>query len=93
MWTHWSGVFSVTSSGTCSLAASSARSPKVADLPLAWVIRPRRTVISAAGRFQRAAAARTSMARAVAPALRYCSKELGIAVEPPVPWMPKKRFL
>ncbi len=54
---------------------------------------PPDTVISPAGTSQRVAAARTSMWRAVAPARRYCSKEFAMAVEPPVPWMPKNRFL
>ncbi len=54
---------------------------------------PAATVISAAGTDQVSAAAATSSARAVAPARRICSQELAMAVEPPVPWTPKKRFL
>ena len=49
--------------------------------------------VSAAGTPHSLAAAVTSMARAAAPALRICSYEFAIAVEPPVPWTPKRRFL
>ena len=52
------------------------------------------TVISPAGTRQRSAAAPTSIARAVAPALRSCSYEFASAVLPPVSWTsPMKRLL
>ena len=46
-----------------------------------------------AGTPQAAAAAATSTSRAAAPALRYCKKLLAMAVEPPVPCVPKRKFL
>jgi hypothetical protein len=59
----------------------------------AWCSTPSATVISAAGTFQRFAAADTSMARAVAPVWRIWPQELAIAVLPPVPWAPPKNRL
>ena len=49
--------------------------------------------ISPTGTCHSSAAAATSIARAVAPALRYCKNELAIADEPPVPCSPNARFL
>ena len=86
------GSFSETPSGTGSLAAASARSPKVARLPDLWVSTPLETTISSAGTFQASTAACTSMARAAAPALRSWSQLLLTAVDPPVPWMPNARL-
>jgi len=86
------GVFSV-GSGTGRSAAPTDSSPSVADLPEPWLTTPFETVISAAGTPQDLAAAATIMARAVAPAVRYCSKEFAMAVEPPVPCTPNSRFL
>ncbi len=48
--------------------------------------------ISPAGTFQACAAADTSIARAVAPAVRYWRYELAIADDPPVPCMPNARL-
>jgi hypothetical protein len=89
------GSLSVTLAGTASAAAASASSPNVAlRLLAAWLTTPSRTVISAAGTFQRLAAADTSMARAVAPVWRSWSHELAMAVLPPVPCIgPKARLL
>ncbi len=71
--------------GTGCFPAASASSPKVAFLPLACDTTPFCTRIASAGTFHCSAAAATSIARAAAPACRYCSNELAIAVEPPVP--------
>jgi hypothetical protein len=89
------GSFSVTSAGTGCLPAASASSPKPAFFPLAACdTTPAFTVIWPAGTFHCAAAAPTSMARAVAPARRICSNELAIAVLPPVPCAgPQNRLL
>ena len=85
------GSFSATFCGTGSFAASSASSPKRAlRLEAAWRTTPFSTVTDEAGTDQRAAAVATSMARAAAPAMRSSSQLLATAVEPPVPWMPKK---
>ena len=71
---------------TGTFAARAANSPKVAFFPvLIWATTPSLTVISAAGTCHCAAAACTSIARAVAPACRSCAHELETAVEPPVP--------
>ena len=81
------GSFSGTSSGTGRLDALAASSPNVASRSLG----PRdgrrraRPSSSPAGTFHSAAAAATSIARAVAPALRNCIQELAIAELPPVP--------
>jgi hypothetical protein len=54
---------------------------------------PRSTDRLAAATFHSAAAAATSMARAVAPALRNCIQELAMAELPPVPCIvPKTRL-
>ena len=66
-------VFQWTSAGTVSAAARSARSPNVADFPELDDTTPPLTVIVLASTPHALAAAATSMARAVAPALRYCS--------------------
>jgi hypothetical protein len=64
----------------------------VARLPDAWVSTLSLVRISPAGTPQAWAAADTSIARAVAPAVRYCRYELAMADEPPVPCMPKARL-
>ena len=88
------GSLSLTVAGSGCFAAASASSPKVARLPDACETTPLRTAIEAAGTFHRSAAAATSIARAAAPAWRYCSQELAIAVEPPVPCAsPQSRLL
>ncbi|MNN69007.1 hypothetical protein D3C81_1847570 [compost metagenome] len=89
------GDLSFTSSGTGCRAAASASSPKPALRPeAAWLTTPLLTEISCADTFHCSAAAATSMARALAPALRICSKELAMAELPPVPCMgPKARLL
>ncbi|MCY1367471.1 hypothetical protein D9M68_762480 [compost metagenome] len=90
-----SGDLSLTSFGSGWRAAASANSPKPACLPdAAWLTTPLLTLISAAGTCHCSAAAATSMARALAPALRICSKELAMAELPPVPCIgPKARLL
>ena len=76
----------VASAGTGSVAAVAASSPKVAlRFDAACETVPAFTTSVFAGTFQRCAAAATSIARAVAPALRNCSQELAMAVDPPVP--------
>jgi hypothetical protein len=84
---------SVTDAGTGCLAAASASSPKVA-LRVPEVTTPFFTCTDVAGTFHCSAAAATSIARAAAPACRYCSNELAMAVDPPVPcaW-PHSRLL
>jgi hypothetical protein len=68
------GSLSFTSFGGVILAACSASSPNVACLVDAlWRTTPLRTLISCAGTPHSCAAAATSIARAVAPALRICS--------------------
>ncbi len=85
---------SFTSAGTGIAAAFSASSPKLAFRPPLCETTPFATLISAAGTCQVSAAAATSMARAVAPALRLCSYELAIALLPPVPCIgPHSRLL
>jgi hypothetical protein len=80
------GSFSATSFGTGRLDALPASSPNVASRLLgACETTPRSTVRLAGVTFHSAAAAATSMARAVAPALRNCIHELAIAELPPVP--------
>ena len=87
-----------TFAGTGSFAAAPASSPRVALRPVpACDTTPSLTVMSVAGTPQRAAAAATSIARAVAPASRSCCQELATAVDPPVScaWAPigtKARF-
>ena len=80
------GSFSVTCAGGGSAAAFDASSPKVARRPDAGM----RHHAARDGDLRRrdlplAAAAATSIARAVAPAWRSCSHEFAIAVLPPVP--------
>src|SRR6202022_4076609 len=72
------------SGGICRLAAT-AISPYVARRPDECVSMLFDVRISPAGTCQASAAAATSMARAVAPAPRYCRNELAMADEPPVP--------
>jgi hypothetical protein len=48
--------------------------------------RPFSATHSETGTPQRSAAAATSITRAVAPAVRICSKDDQVLVEPPVPW-------
>ncbi len=87
------GSLSFTSAGGSIPAATSTSSPKRAERPEpGWETTPSCTSISAASTPQLAAAAATRRARAVAPALRICSQELFIAVEPPVAWAPKERL-
>ena len=71
--------------GTGWRPAASANSPNVALLPLAWNTTPFFTCTESAGTFHWSAAAAIIIARAAAPACRYCSNEFAIAVEPPVP--------
>jgi hypothetical protein len=89
------GSFRVTLAASGCAAALPASSPKLAcRREAAWLSTPRSTTISAAGTFHSAAAAATSMARAVAPAWRSCIQEFAIALLPPVPWIvPKARLL
>ncbi|MNE71843.1 hypothetical protein D3C80_1677460 [compost metagenome] len=89
------GALSTSSAGTFWRDAASANSPNPALRPEpAWLTTPLLTVISPAGTFHCSAAAATSIARAPAPALRICSKELAMAELPPVPWIgPKARLL
>ncbi len=89
---NWPGDLSTGFSGGLSEAASAASSPKLAlRAPLETT--PFDTFTDAAGTPQRFAAASTSIARAEAPALRICIQLLEIADEPPVPIVPKARFL
>ena len=68
---NFAGSFRTGSWGAGIVAARSANSPKPLSLPeAAWAIRPFATVISPGGTSQDLAAAATSIARAVAPALR-----------------------
>ncbi|MDT4864515.1 hypothetical protein FQZ97_992790 [compost metagenome] len=89
------GSLSLTCCGTGCSAAALASSPKLACLPeAACLSTPSATAISCADTRQRWAAAATSMARAVAPALRNCSQELAMALLPPVPCTgPQRRLL
>ena len=91
---NWDGSLSFTSVGTGCLAAASASSPKRALLPERWLTTPSLTRISR-GRDLPALRRRGHQHLACgAPALRSCSKELAMAVLPPVPWAaPQKRLL
>ena len=57
-------------------------------MPEAWLSTLFAAFTSLAGTSQASAAAATSIARAVAPALRICRYEFAIADEPPVPCRP-----
>ena len=83
--TYFDGSFGVTLDGAGIAAASCASSPKFALRPDECDTTPAATVTVSACTFQRLAAAATSIARAVAPAVRSWSHEFAIAVEPPVP--------
>ena len=80
---------SLTLVGTGSNAAAADSSPKLAFLPFAWNTTPFFTWIESGGTFHCFAAAATSIARAAAPACRYCSNELAMDDEPPVICAPK----
>jgi hypothetical protein len=84
--------FNLTSVGTGIAAAAVASCPNVARLPAA-VTTPSFTAIDCGETLHCFAAAATIMARAVAPALRSWSHEFAMAVEPPVPWSPRAKFL
>ncbi len=86
------GSLSGTFSGTGIAAAAAASWPKLA-LRAPALSTPSLTVMLCGDTFHCLAAAATSIARAVAPALRSWSHEFAIAVDPPVPCIPKARFL
>ena len=69
---YCAGSLSLTVAGTGCCAAAATSSPNFACLPLACLSTPFATLISLADTCHCAAAAATSMARAAAPASRYC---------------------
>jgi hypothetical protein len=87
------GDLSGTSEGSDCFAASAASSPKPAERPDAWDTTPEATVHSAAGTLQRAAAAATSIARALAPASRIGPHRSFTLDEPPVIMTPISRMV
>ena len=91
---NWSAVFSTGWSGSGSLAARSASSPKRSwRLLAAWRTTPWATLQSATGTPQAWAAAATSMARALAPASRIGIHKSLTLDEPPVACRPNSRMV